>query len=601
MPGDLRVSLRLTAEDLMSPQIVEALSKLQILEQQTARLNGTQAQAATGAHAHAAAQAEVAEKAGLSARAVEHATEIGKRFGEEFVAGAAQIGASLIGFELVVQTIEKVTEAAREAEVANRQLTARFGEGSREYREFSEQSARGTNFTAIQFERAAAALQPLTRDYGLNNEELQALTRTTADLAAANGVDLVTAAGMVAATMRGQARAGAELGLNIRANVIAGMNDLSKAEKQAAVEGDNVASAHARLRVIELESAAAHGQAAEAAGAAGDNFAKLDKATANLYETMAQSSGIGGVIDVFGRAANGASDLIRLVDLLNSKAAQYRFEYPEKSGADFNKALVTGTLNAELAARAAGGQGGGGFAGPEGFPEPERWVPAIFEHEKNAVYAATKADEAAAKANTNLRDLYLDESVRLDNVTAALDHRTAAQEAATKAGADYRDETNRAIEAERAYGGVLVGTREQLAGLDADMRGYETHRSQIGGLEKQLIDDRATRRRLGLPELPGETDAIRQLYKADYRTRLAEGPTALAEVLSHLKLGDWDPSKVAADHADITVQAANITVQGGAGGGGQQSSISDGGSAARYAGARSNGPAYQSGLGRFGQ
>jgi hypothetical protein len=596
MPGDLRVSLRLTAEDLMSPQIVEALSKLQILEQQTARINGQQAQAAQGSHAAAAAHAEAAEKAGLLGGALEHASEVGKRFGEEFVSSAAQIGASLIGFELVVQTFDKITEAAREAEVAERQLTARFGASAGEYREFSEQAARGTNFTAIQFERAAATLQPLTRDYRLTNEELQDLIRNTADLAAANGIGLVQAASDVDGSMRGMTRSGRELGLNLKADVIANMDGLSAAEKRAAAEGDNVASAHARLKVITLDSAAAHGQAAEAAGEAGDNFAKLDKATASLYETMAQSSGIGGLIDVFGRAANSAGDLVRITDLLNSKAAQYRFEYPEKSGADFNKALVTGTLDAELAARAAGGQGGGGFAGPgEGFTPIEAQVPNYVQE------LATKADDAAAKANTTLQEAYRDEGVRLDNVTAALDHRTAAQEAATKAGADYRDETNRAIEAERAYGGVLVGTREQLAGLDADMRGYETHRSQIGGLEKQLIDDRATRRRLGLPELPGETDAIRQLYKADYRTRLAEGPTALAEVLSHLKLGDWDPSKVAAEHADVTIANATVVVQGGAGGGGQQSAISGGGSAARYAGARSNGPAYQSGLGRFGQ
>jgi hypothetical protein len=120
MPGDLRVSFRLTAEDLMSPQIVEALTKLQVLEQATLRINNGQQAAAGGAHAHAAAQAELAEKASLSTVALEHATEVGSRFGEEFLAGAARIGASLISFELLVGTYEKITEAAREAEVANR-------------------------------------------------------------------------------------------------------------------------------------------------------------------------------------------------------------------------------------------------------------------------------------------------------------------------------------------------------------------------------------------------------------------------------------------------------------------------------------------------
>lgn len=590
----------------MSPQIVEALGKLQLLEQATVRLNGQQQAAAGGAHAHATAHAELAEKAGLSARALEAGAEAGQRFGEELVSGAARMGASLISFELIVQTIEKVTEAAREAEVANRQLVGRFGEAAGEYREFSEQAAQGTNFTAIAFERAAAALQPLTRDYGLTNEQLQALLRTTADLAAANGVSLVQAAGDVAGVMRGQTRAGAELGLNIRANVIAGMDDLTEAEKRAAVEGDNVASAHARLRVIELQAAEAHGQAAEAAGETGDQFARLDKATADLYETLAKAPVIRSLADDLGTAATSGANLIRIMERLNELEA----EAPGRNvTANVGAGFLEGAVPALAAVRVIEDTINQQRSGYEALLAHRTAVDSLRITSAEAIGltgrrvlptpfdpgAAPRMDQAIHANETAVRSLT---SAEAELARKTDDYAAAVKETASSGADLFTRHTQGADDIATAW------TRAQIEvnRYELQLKQLQTSRSQSGGLEQQLVADRTLRRQLGLPELPGETAAIRELLRVGYKTQLAEGPAALAAALAHLKLGDWDASRVAVEHQDVTVGSANIVVQNGAaaGGGGRQSSISARGLPAggRYGAARGPWDPATMGIGR---
>jgi hypothetical protein len=458
-----------------------------------------------------------------------------------------------------------------------------------EYRDFAEEAATGTNFTAVAFEKAASALQPLTRDYNLTNEQLKQLTRTTADLAAANGIGLVQSSNDVIGLMRGQTRAGQELGLNMKTNVIASMDGLTEAEKRAVAEGDTFAGAQARLHVLNLQAAGSLGMAAEAAGKTGDNFAKLDKATGSLWETLGKSQVIGSVTDALGTAATSAEHLIQVVDILNTKGAQFRFEYPELSGADFNQALLGGNLDAMLKARAAGGGGAGGFAGDEGFGPPP-WVPTVLGgHVTNATYARSAAES------------YPDEGTRILNVTAATDSLTRAQEEAMKTGTDWRDETVRATNAQVALGDAVEQSRRALADLDQQMTRATAGESRLEALGRTLREDRARRARLGLAPLAGETDAIRGLGRAETAQQQAVGASALADtqaLLAAIARGD-DPFGLGKVQVGTQQVTADTVVINGPATGGQQSSVSGG--AGRYGGARSTGPAYQGGLGRFGQ
>lgn len=604
MPGDLRVSLRLTAEDLMSPQIVEALTKLQVLEQATLRINNGQQAAAGGAHAHAAAQAELAEKSTASARALEIGAEAGKRFGEEFLAGAARIGASLISFELLVGTYEKITEAAREAEVANRQLTARFGEAAGEYREFSEQAAAGTNFTAVQFERASATLQPLIRDYGLTDEQIKELLNTTADLAAANRVDLVQASTDTVGVMRGMTRAGAELGLNLRTNVIQSMDGLSDAEKRAVSEGDTLGGAQARLHAIMLEAAGAQGQAAAAAAESGDSFARLDGATAKLYETMADSSSVSGLAGTLADAATSGRNLILVLERLDElgrepgsgghpgavgayavgSAAAAQVFNPGATGAALIRGLEDMGRFAMEAAEAhrvadeslrltstqAIGMSDTRFStGSPGVPDPR-----VIEENTRAVNALALSEQRQGEAEVALgKERMLTEQ----QYAAALDGAMQSADDALKRHADSIGSV--ATQWERVADGVAKVRDEQLKALQGNQ-------SQIDAERQAIEQDRALRRRLGLPELSGETDLIRQLYKTGYQERLAEGPAAMQAALAHLRAGDWDPQRVQIERQDVV--ATNVYLSGSVQGGGQQSSISGqpNASAGRYANAR---------------
>jgi hypothetical protein len=606
MPGDLRVSLRLTAEDLMSPQIVEALTKLQVLEQATARINGGQQAAANGANAHAAAQAQLAEKAGASARALEVGAEAGARFGEEMLAGAARIGASLISFELVMQTYEKITEAAREAEVANRVLTARFGAAAGEYREFSEQVAEGTNFTAVQFERAAATLQPLIRDYGLTDEQLQGLLATTADLAAANRVDLVQASTDVVGVMRGMTRAGAELGLNLRTNVIASMTGLGDAEKRAVAEGDTLGGAQARLHAIQIEGAGAQGQAAAAAAETGDQFARLDGATAKLYETLADSSPVTGLAGDLADAAISGRNLLLIMELLDERsrnpeggttgtaysafkvlagqivnpgaagAALFAYLEEQRRAAEAEMiAHVTAQRGLALTSAQAVGLSGTVLtsSGSPGVPDPR-----VIEENTRAVNALALSEQRQGEA-----EVALGKERMLTEKQYAAELASAMQSANDALARHAEGIGSVATQWERVADGVAKVRDQQLKALQGNQ-------SQIDAETQALVQDRALRRRLGLPELAGETDLIRQLYKTGYQERLAEGPAAMQAALAHLRAGDWDPQRVQIERQDVV--ATNVYLSGSVqGGGGQQSSISDSPaarSANRYAIARGN-------------
>jgi hypothetical protein len=444
----------------------------------------------------------------------------------------------------------------------------------------------------VQFERASATLQPLIRDYGLTDEQIKELLGTTADLAAANRVDLVQASTDVVGVMRGMTRAGAELGLNLRTNVIQSMEGLSDSEKRAVAEGDTLGGAQARLHAVMLEAAGAQGQAAKSASETGDQFARLDGATAKLYETLADSGAVQGLTRDLADAATAANNLLLIERLLQEQTPE-GYQYGGRAGAQYRAEQAAARARTAEAALALSGAQATGMTGTprESFGHGSAGVPPLDELRRLEEARRAESDaymESEKHAEILAQEAERDESERIERVTRALHQRTAAQEEAIRTGTDFRDETTRAIEAERAYGTELERNRQQVADLDNQLKGLQSNRTAIDAETQALVQDRALRRRLGLPELAGETDLIRQGYRVGYQNQLAEGPALIAAMQAHLKAGDWDPSKVTADHADVTITHGTVVVQGGAGGGGQQSGISGqpSASAGRYANAR---------------
>jgi hypothetical protein len=620
MPGDLAVALQLTAQDLMSPELLKALATIREVQAATAELNGTGGGAvagtagaagleaeATAARELAAAEREVAAAAHEASAALKEEGGALGALHEEYVGGVTEMFAGLIAFEAVRENIDKVAEAAREAEVANRQLTARFGEGAAEYREFAEQIAAGTNFTAVSFERAASALAPLRRDYGLTDEQLRELLKTTADLAAANAIPLTQAANDVAASMRGQARAGVELGLNMRANVIAGMEGLTEAEKRAAAGGDSVAGAQARLHVIMLESEGALGAAAAAAGETGDQFARMDKATANLYETLAKAPVIQSLANDLATAATSGSNLILVIERLNE-------------------------LDAEAQARGEGGTNEGNFA--RGFAEGAypalaayRLAAAEVERQRHD-YAARNATTtgmaiSVAMADANARtdawdarsagvppqDWRTSDEKVWEATTTAVRSLTAAEGELAMHTSEYReglkqtaldggDLFTRHTQGWIDIGSAITAAAQEMGRFDLQLQTIGKDRGVASGLLGDLQAARSLQYRMGTYH--GEYDAdILELRRRQQRLTLAGGAAADARVRAGLSAeaqgGDfYDVLKVDTQH--VTAQV--VYVNGSQGSIGQMSDISGGGGTApvsdmisrRYENARSAGP-----------
>lgn len=627
MADQLRVSLRLTAEDLLSEKIVGVLTKMQLLEQATVRLNG----AATGASAGTARLAN--SNAQLGAATAYSASQL-RTFGSRLTS-LGSIAAGVVVGNLITPLVSGLLElpvAAIRANSALERQTITLQSFTHSASEAAamvalmRQNAAITVYSASEVAEAGTGLITIAR----TAPELERALRLAEELAV-----LAPEQGLSGAAFAlREAAAGQYTSLARRENIPLALIDQLKAQ---GFENIPLAEEAVRRMGVTWESVAAQGETFEGRLTTITSALGLfeQRLTAPVFRQM--SAGLGEISrgllkdqDGFLGVADAAGETLGLLVRIGVESRAGAFVPLIQSTHDAATGIgligqawdalppdLRARLSGVAAAATAAAPGitprrigeqigtnilanlllpGGGAAYLALIPQPD--MPDWEARSGGVPPQGWRTGLGGPSARG-----YPDESERIGRIEKALHQLTAAQIEARDSGVDFRDETTREIEAQRAYGTELERTRQKVAGLDAQLQGFQAKRTQIGGYADALIADRAMRRRLGLPELAGETATIGQLLTAGYRQQLAEGPAALAAAQGHLGLGDWNMQSVQVDHQEVT--AATVIVNGPVQGGGRMSGISgqprDRWATDRYAGARSSGPAYQSGLGRFGQ
>jgi hypothetical protein len=298
-------------------------------------LNAAQRQAQAASANISRSLSNITTAAGGAARAI----------GVDFVEGIAQIGASLVAFQAVQATIQRISDSAREAVQAQRELNAQYGASAKSYTEYAQAASRGTNFTTQAFQRSSAQMATLQRNYGLTSIQIKNLTDRSADLAAASGKDVADAAYRVQAAMRGEAEAAEQLGLTMNTKTVQAVANMTEAQRRNFYFLDQTTKAQILYNELMRQSAFAQGAAAAAAGTTGDSFAKLDKATSSLFTTMSQGNVIQTFVDQLAQAATSADNLLKILSILEQRIAksdQRRYQTPEDVIA---KSGITGGLS----------------------------------------------------------------------------------------------------------------------------------------------------------------------------------------------------------------------------------------------------------------
>ena len=181
--------------------------------------------------------------------------------------------------------------AARDQEVAIRNLERSYGDASGEMQAFAEQIQDTTNFSNDQAVASANLAATLARNYGFTADEIQRVLQISADLAASTGFSMEEATQRVTAALRGEAESAEALGLT--------MNQMAIDREGLTLTMSNQEAGHFRLNALIEQSAFATGAAAEQADTAYGSFTNLKDSVQDAAQSFGNFLGPVGELGAF--------------------------------------------------------------------------------------------------------------------------------------------------------------------------------------------------------------------------------------------------------------------------------------------------------------
>lgn len=302
-----------------------------------------------------------------------------------FASGQVAVDAFYKAVALAQQGIQEFAaadEVAARLATAFRNAGANVAQASARSSEFASQLQRVTKYSDDATLEAQALLVSIGK---LTGDGLERATMASADLAAAMGVDIVTAATAMAKAAAGNTSALGKLGFVVKD-----------------AEG-KTASFEKTLEAIERQLG---GTAIAAGRTAAGQLERLTNAWKNFQESVGRASFAGGLGNYLEVATDGATRLANALDELSSKMAGLA-AMPAPKGYGFILSLLIGSAMAGRAEAAAqlGASSGRRFDVqlPTVGPEPPTMAEQIVDEYIAAVQRATKAakDEAERREKIN--------------------------------------------------------------------------------------------------------------------------------------------------------------------------------------------------------
>jgi hypothetical protein len=192
-----------------------------------------------------------------------------------------KVGLAVLGANFVMASRAAVDQE-RQIAVLSRQ----YGAAADELLQFAEDLQRTTSFSNDAAREAAASFATLAQNYGFTTEQIKTLIKVSADLAAAKGIDLVSAAERIQAAMRGEAESAEFLGLTLNDTAL-GIDRMSKSTTDAE-------KGQIRFQALLRQAAYAQGLAAERAETAAGRTQQLMNRVQDLAQEFAAATGPAG-------------------------------------------------------------------------------------------------------------------------------------------------------------------------------------------------------------------------------------------------------------------------------------------------------------------
>lgn len=325
--------------------------------------------------------------------------------------GAGAVGLSL-GVSGVVQGIQGIVDATKEAQQAQFALGRAFGANAAEMKQAADSLADSLGGQRAEFERASVATATLTRNYGLSAAQAQNVVKIGADLAAVYGLDVVDATTRVTAAIRGEAEAAEVLGLSLQSDAVKGLAAMTDAQRKNFETLDPVTKAQILYNAVVEQGASATGAAAERAASALGTFDKFGASAKTLGANLGEA-----VLPEFERLVKHLNDIIVLAPQA-AKALQDSFGGPSQADPRLppeqnelgSRFIAFGNVERFFADQVARLRG---RIAPSDIEAALRALPAPTT--PKAVTAATEADPAT-KARLQFQDQLKKELDELDKI-----------------------------------------------------------------------------------------------------------------------------------------------------------------------------------------
>ncbi len=191
---------------------------------------------------------------------------------------AAAFGGVTLGALTVKNALEEMTKSAIDAEQAEFQLAAVFGESAKASSAWAEALADATGTSDEAIKRSLITTKLFTEEFGLSAAQAKQLTERVLDLTAVYGGDFPTRMQQAEQFLLGQGRAGLQLGISLKA--------LTEDQKKQLDAMGPAEKAQATFALLMEQSADKAGKAREAINTTGGALKSLGQSAGEVGETL---------------------------------------------------------------------------------------------------------------------------------------------------------------------------------------------------------------------------------------------------------------------------------------------------------------------------